>query len=178
MQYELAEIASSSLHSPEHELRKWHGYVIKKVGLPKLESVNIYTPEEYDEACAQVNYLNEITTLREFWPAPTDPEVEALIDDPEFEPVQYDAVEVPDMDNSDLVYDTKPGARIGTDEQGNPVFGPDEVKYDEEGKPTVNYRLSTITYKVEQTPRLTDTRSRIDTACEMIARKRMSEVIT
>lgn len=170
MEYELVAIAGG-------EEGHLIGFVIKRANLPKLEGTNIYAPDEYEEAKEQVRYLNEATALRQFWPMPNEPEVEELLNDPGFEPVEYDMVEVPDLDNSELTYDMKPGPQIATDPTGNPVFGEDEVKYDDVGKPSINYSASTIFYKKVKAPRQTDVRGRIDRACEIVARNRMEATI-
>lgn len=149
------------------------GYVIHKVGLPKLDSTNIYTPAEKDEAVEDLMDLNERAKLRAFWPMPTDPEVQSLISDPDFDPIEYDEVDVPDIENSDIVYDTKPGPQITTDPAGNPIFGPDEIKYDDVGKPIINWMASAIIYKKARQPRRTQGKGRIEVASERVARSRM-----
>ncbi len=150
------------------------GYAIKKVGLPKLESVNLYTPEEIGEAREFMRDLNDRAALREFWPMPNDPEVQALISNPEFDPIEYDEVDVIDMENSKLVYDMKPGPpqldpHTGVVES----FASDEVKYDEVGQPIINWMASEVAYKKELQPKRTQGKSRIEVASERVARARM-----
>lgn len=170
MEYELLAVGK------EDELV---GYVIRKVGLPKLESTNIYTTAQKDEAVEDLMDLNKRAALRQFWPAPTDPEVMALLQDPDFAPVEYDEVDVPDLENSKVVYDTKPGPPIVEVYDGASRtigFGPDEVKYDDTGQPAINWMASEIVYKKEQVPKRTDGKSRIEKACEAVAEQRMKVV--
>ncbi len=150
------------------------GYVIRKVGLLKLESINIFGVREEDEAIEMLMDLNHKAKLRQFWPSPFDTSVEKLMADPDFLPVEYDLVEVPDVENSDIVYDTKPGAKI-LDSNGEVTgFAPDEVKYDEQGKPIINWMASNIVYKKEKQPKRTQGRSRLDAAMEYVANERMA----
>jgi hypothetical protein len=156
-----------------YAIRPLVGYAIRRG--QKLEGTNIYTPGELAEAKRQVAFLNEAIMLKMFWPLPTEPEVQLLLNDPSFEPPEFDEIQVPDMENSTLVYDVKPGPQIGADEFNVPIYGPDEVKYDETGLPQVNWMSSTIVYKTVREPRGTDLRKRVDMACEIVARARVEE---
>lgn len=150
------------------------GYVIRKVGLPKLESTNIYTTAQKDEAVEDLMDLNRRAMLREFWPVPTDPEVVKLIEDPDFAPVEYDEVDVPDLENSKVVYDMKPGpAQIDPATGLVSSFAADEIKYDDAGLPIINWMASEIVYKKELQPKRTNGKSRIEKACEAVAERRM-----
>ncbi len=64
------------------------GYVALKEGTSKLEDSNLWLEGEgLDDHVAE---LNELALLREFWPDSRDPAVTALINDPEFEPLEYE----------------------------------------------------------------------------------------
>lgn len=166
MEYELVEIASLQEDGVSY------GFAIKRVGHDKLTGINILS---YEEGSVHVNDMNERAELRRFWPMPTDPEVQALIDDPAFEPVEYDEVDVPDMDASKIVYDMKPGPpQIDPTTGLISGFAADEIKYDDEGRPIVNWMASEIVYKKERQPRRTQGKSRIEMASERVARERMT----
>lgn len=152
------------------------GYIVRKSGLYKLEGTNIYRADEFDEAEAHVEDMNDRAALRAYWPMPSDPDVEALLMDPAFDPVEYDEVDVIDIENSEIVHDAKPGARIGTDPvSGDPIFGPREIKYDDTGLPSINWMASSVVYKKEWQPKRTQNKSRIEVASERVARARLAD---
>lgn len=64
------------------------GYVVVKEGTSKLEDSNLWLEGEGIED--HVANLNELTLLREFWPDANDPAVQVLINDPAFEPLEYE----------------------------------------------------------------------------------------
>lgn len=145
MEYELAVVATQN--------GLVIGYAIKKTGLPKFESVNIYQPDEVGEARDDIRDLNKRAALREFWPTPDDLEVQALINDPDFCPVEYDEVDTIDMENSTLVYDEVPSL--------------------ETGGPSINWPASEVVYKKEFQPKRTQEKSRIELASQHVAHARL-----
>lgn len=62
------------------------GYAIRKEGTLKLDSLNIYAPEEYDKLLVEVKNRRERALLTQHWPDPNEPEVQALVEDPNFDP--------------------------------------------------------------------------------------------
>lgn len=62
------------------------GFVIYRAGASKLHETSIYTA---DEVKARVAELNRDEALREVWPDANDPEVLALVNDPDFEPLEW-----------------------------------------------------------------------------------------
>jgi hypothetical protein len=63
------------------------GWAIRSGYLPlKLTSIHLY--ESYLAAKDAVAELNKKAHLSNFWPTPTDPEVKAIMDDPDFYPNQ------------------------------------------------------------------------------------------
>jgi hypothetical protein len=65
------------------------GYAIWRVDTLKFEDTNIYEPDAkgLDERVAE---LNENLRLRPFWPDARDPELMALIQNPDWEPIELD----------------------------------------------------------------------------------------
>jgi hypothetical protein len=58
------------------------GWAISKDNMLKLTSIHLY--ESYLAAKEEVAALNKRALLSNFWPNPEDPEVKAVIDDPDF----------------------------------------------------------------------------------------------
>jgi hypothetical protein len=79
------------------------GYVVARIGTEKLEDTNLWP--ELNEARDHVTEANNLALLRQFWPNPNEPEVQDLINDPDFSPLKYHEVEeIADYDElSDLV---------------------------------------------------------------------------
>ena len=67
------------------------GYVIAKVGTEKLEDTNLWP--DLGEARDHVTEANTLALLRQYWPNPNEPEVQELVNDPNFEPLVYEEVE-------------------------------------------------------------------------------------
>jgi hypothetical protein len=58
------------------------GWAISKDNMLKLTSIHLY--ESYFAVKEEVVELNKRALLSNFWPDPKDPEVKAIIDDPDF----------------------------------------------------------------------------------------------
>jgi hypothetical protein len=58
------------------------GWAISKDNMLKLTSIHLY--ESYFAVKEEVAALNKRGLLSNFWPAATDPEVKAIMDDPDF----------------------------------------------------------------------------------------------
>lgn len=67
------------------------GYVVRKIGTEKLEDTNLWS--ELGEVREHVTDANNLALLRQYWPNPNEPEVVALIEDPDFFPLEYEEVE-------------------------------------------------------------------------------------
>lgn len=158
------------------------GYVAQKEGVLKLEGTWIY--EDYDELAAYVDQLNEQERLAAYRPLATDPEVQALVSDPNWSPVEYEDVEVFDRDSSEIFYISIPrseytkygitsaieGAAKGICTQEGYALGPD-------GKPVINYQDSKVVTKIEKQPKRVSGLGRIGAAIEVVARKRMEAAL-
>ncbi len=149
------------------------GYAIAKEGIPKLDSINLYS--DYNEVADTVAAKNETEQLLAYRPAPNDPEVLELLHDPAWEPVEYEDVEVIDEDASEFVYIRYP-ARDITDLHTAIAEGKANAQGYElglDGKPVIDYKSSDIVTKIEKHPKRTQYRSRIDAAITHVARARM-----
>lgn len=94
MSYLIAKIATLD----DEEL----GYVVVKEGTAKLEDSNIWVEGEGIEE--HVAKLNDLVLLKQHWPDARDPEVTALVNDPEFEPLVYTEQEVYDDATEEYAY--------------------------------------------------------------------------
>lgn len=82
------------------------GYVVLKEGTEKLADTNLWTEEQSDELREHVADLNRRIELKNHWPESRDPELLALIDDPDFEPLVYGEIEVVDEEETQRLVDT------------------------------------------------------------------------
>jgi hypothetical protein len=80
------------------------GWAILKPNGDQLKSVNIWPQEHLDGFNTQIDRLNADLSIRASWPQPTDPDVVALLSDPEWEPIKMEEVQEVDEDNSHYVY--------------------------------------------------------------------------
>jgi hypothetical protein len=128
------------------------GYAIKQDGVDKLHNTNLWTQNDIEDLKKQLHRLNDQTSVLQFWPDVRDPEVKAITDDPNFEPLKLSPVEVIDEENSVYVWIEEPS-------EENP-FG------------EMDRELSHIAYKHEMAPAPTDVQARIKKACEIVARRR------
>lgn len=124
------------------------GMGIAKIGVPKLQSVNLWanTPEDIEDFKRTLSKLNGEATLKAFWPEADDQHVAELVKDPEWEPIQnWSEEDVPDWENSLVVLDEFES------------IDPDE---------------STIVYKRAMVPDATEVQQRYYKAQETVARRR------
>lgn len=131
------------------------GYSIREDGVPRLHTANLWTEDAGDitDLQAQLGRLNDAIDIRAYWPNVRDPEVEALLDDPEFQPLAMSAVEVVDEDNSIRVWIEEPDF-----DQGTPGI--------------LDVDNSHIAYKFVDAPAPADVKLRVKNACEIVARRR------
>ncbi len=128
------------------------GYAVHEVNHNKLQSTHLYPEEEGEDLARRIAKLNDAQTVTAAWPDARDPDVQALVNDPSFEPIEYVDEEVVDTDNSYLVY------LKDTD-------GEDTFEIDKEA--------SVVKYKMAKVPaRPSDVMARTKKACETVARRR------
>lgn len=128
------------------------GYAIQEASALKLQSTNLYSEDEGEELANRLRELNESQAVISVWPDARDPEVQALVNDPEFEPIEYVDDEVVDDENSYIVY-LKDAA------------GEDTLEIDPEA--------SVIKYRTTKVPKYTSAFfERTKKACEVVARRR------
>lgn len=146
------------------------GYAIKAAEVPsKLQSTNLYLEGEEVKLNEQLAALNENVDIRSHWPSHNDPEVQALVNDPSFMPIEYIDAQVVDDDHSLYVWKKE----HATDDHGNPLFDlatgqPVMVDGSE-----LDEMASVISYKIARVPkRPSDAMWRIKKAAETIARRR------
>jgi hypothetical protein len=130
------------------------GYSVKNQAVDKLHNNNLWTesPEDVADLKAQLARLNDQTAVLAYWPDVRDPEVQALLDDANFEPLTLSPVEVVDEENSIHVWLEEPS---------------DENPY---GR--IDQDASTIVYKDVMAPAPTDVARRWKKAQEIVARRR------
>lgn len=68
------------------------GYVVRKIDSERLDSINIWT--DLEEVRDYVTDANNRAMLTQFWPDPADPDVTALVNDPDFAPLEFKEEEV------------------------------------------------------------------------------------
>lgn len=135
------------------------GYGIRSAN--KLQSVNIWTEAEQDQLAKRLQELNSGNDIKKAWPHPQDPEVQALLSDPAFHPIEYATAEVIDKEKSHLVYEQIPRLDINGNHTGE--FEDGDIVDDQ----------SVIRYKSIQVPKNpSDMKLRLQDAMETIARKR------
>lgn len=132
------------------------GYGVRKnePGIFKLHTQNLWSETREDVAAlqSQLTLLNADVDIRAHWPRYEDPEVQALLADENFEPVQYEPAEVVDDEKSIYVWIEPP-----SDE--NPYGKMDEDK-------------SVIVTKVISAPTPASMSNRRRKAMEVVARRR------
>lgn len=123
------------------------GVAIKKSDAPKLQSVNIWSdsPEDIADFKRTLTDLNDENVLRQFWPSAHDPEVGALVEDPDWEPLELNEADVPDWDASTVIDDEFGG---------------------------INMEKSTIVYKKAMVPDPTEAQNRYYKAQRIVASAR------
>lgn len=134
------------------------GATIKQDSSKKLHTENLWNindPTEAQDLRDQLSRLVDNTDVRAFWPQVQDPEVQALLGDDTFEPLELHPVEVMDEDNSLIVWDEEPS-------DDNP-YG------------RMNKELSVIVNKTTMAPAPAEVKRRTMKACEIIARRRAQQ---
>ena len=137
----------------------FYAYTIGKVddGVLKLHTTNLWHQDNSDDLMEQVERLNDQGSVLAYWPDARDPEVQALLDDETWMPVDRIPVEVPDNEKSVFVYTEQP-----REEDGFPG--------------SVDEELSVIVMKTVMAPSPADTMRRVKAACETVARRRAENV--
>jgi len=79
------------------------GFAIKEDGAEKLQSTHLYPEDAGEDLAKRLDELNNDADLQSVWPDAKDPEVQVLVNDPNFEPVEMVLDDVVDMENSYLV---------------------------------------------------------------------------
>jgi hypothetical protein len=129
------------------------GWTIKNDQVEKLQTTNMWTDEQLSEMADQIARLNNKTGILAYWPDTRDPEVQALINDPNWEPVADEPVEVVDEENSVFIWIRRPNLEEG-----------DVGEMDEDA--------STLVYKYVMAPPPVLVQARWKKAQEIVARKR------
>src|ERR1035441_6423440 len=128
------------------------GYTVMEQNALKLQSTNLYSEDEGEDLAKRLAALNDSQAVTSVWPDARDPEVQALVDDPSFEPIEMSDEEVVDNDNSYIVY--------LKDAEGEDTF-------------EIDQEASVLKYKVAKVPvRPSDVMARTKSACEVVARRR------
>lgn len=131
------------------------GATILQQGANKLHTLNLWdinNPEDAADLRDQLGRLVDNTDVRAFWPDVRDDDVQALLDDPNWEPLTLSPVEVMDEKNSIIVWEEEPA---------------DENPY---GR--MDRDLSVIVNKITQAPSPAEVKRRTMKACEIVARDR------
>lgn len=133
-------------------------FTIGKAGpdgtLLKLHTTNVWAQEDGVDLSQQIDRLNDQNDIRAFWPTVRDPQVQALLADPSFEPLQLYPTEVPDETKCVYVYHEPP-----REEDGFPG--------------TIDEDNSVIIMKTVMVPSPAASLNRAKMACEVVARQRM-----
>lgn len=128
------------------------GYAIKEDNDHTLQSTHLYAEEEGEDLAKRLAELNESQSVLAAWPDARDPEVQELVNDPSFEPIEMVKDEVLDEENSYIVRKK--------DADGEDTFEIDE-------------QASFLKYKIAEVPaRPSDVMARTKKACEVVARRR------
>lgn len=129
------------------------GYAVKEENNRTLQSTHLYREDEGEALAKRVAELNESQRVLGTWPDARDPDVVALVNNPNFEPIEYVENEVIDMDKSYLVY-------------LKDADGEDTLEVDPEA--------SVVVYRTAKVPaRPSDYFERTKKACETVARQRL-----
>lgn len=138
------------------------GYGIKDDRAVKLQSANLWKDGEEQSLNDQLRRLNNQVDINKHWPHPQDPDVQKLLNDPNFFPIEYEEAEVVDDEKSNYVWKMESETDEHGNETGRMVQG---SELDEEA--------STIVTKMGKVPkRPTDIVVRIKKASEQVARQR------
>lgn len=133
------------VYDPDGNFR---GYTTLNAETNKLKSTNLWSEEELPKLNDQVARLNVGSALSAHWPAPSDPEVMALLNDPAWEPLEMVPGEAVDDDRSHWVWTQEPKIDPLT---GGPAVGPDGQMIMINGE--LDREASVIAYKRIMVPR-------------------------
>lgn len=84
------------------------GYAIKGDDAIKLQSTNLYGEDEQQALAQRLADLNGRDAIVAHWPDARDPDVQKLVDNPAFEPVEMVEQEAIDEENSYMVWKQEP----------------------------------------------------------------------
>jgi hypothetical protein len=126
--------------------------IIKNIqgGSIKLQSLNLWTDAELLDLQEQLDRLNSELTIKAHWPRQDDPEVQALLQNPNWEPVEMVASEEVDLDQSYIVHK------------------------DDNPESDIDYEASVIVNRPVMVPSRTGASARIRLAMETVARQRVN----
>lgn len=79
------------------------GWIIRASGTLGIKGSNIY--DNIQEVEEQLELLNNDVKAKAHWPQLNDPDVQALIKDPQWEPLELEEVDTIDNERSNFVYD-------------------------------------------------------------------------
>ena len=128
----------------------FRGHAILKGDTGRLQSINLWTDEALPAFQDTLERLNGSSAIKDHWPKLEDPEVRALLDNPEWIPLETELLDVEDEENSHYVF-TK----------------------DEDDEEVIDYDASVIATKKAWIPkRQSDVQARIREAMEIVARRR------
>jgi hypothetical protein len=140
------------------------GYTIRDPSKPKLQTTNVYTEQEQEQLAKRLAELNDGQQVRTAWPDTRDPEVQKLLHDRNFEPIEMEEQQVIDEEESFLVWIQQPETDEWGNETGVMVDGTD-----------IDMNASVIVYKIAVVPkRPSDVGERTRKAQEIVARSRMA----
>ena len=129
----------------------FRGYTIIKGN--KLASTNIWPEDQQADLQTQVQRLNADVNIKQFWPDTRDPDVQALLNNPDFMPYEKTTEQVVDDENSYLVYDES-----------------QRTEYD---SPVLDMERSVLAYKDVEVPKNpAEVTVRFKRAHEIVARRR------
>lgn len=114
-------------------------------GVAKLQSLNMWTDAEQADLDAQLERLNDLISIKSHWPRQDDPDVQALLTNPQWEPLELEASEEVDEDQS-------------------------YIERREDG--SIDYEASVIVPKTVMVPSRTGVAARIRKAMETVATER------
>lgn len=130
------------------------GYTVKEDNNRTLQSTHLYAEDEGEDLAKRIAELNESQNVLAAWPDARDPDVQQLVDDPTFEPIEMTDEEVVDEESSYIIY--------LKNAEGEDIF-------------EIDQEASVLQYKIAQVPlRPSDVMKRTKQACEVVARRRSS----
>jgi hypothetical protein len=135
------------------------GYIPHAEGTLKIDGSNLYAEDETDKLRNRLEELNSGATIKAHWPDARDPEVVAMLEDPNFLPIETTRERIVDDENS-IYFWYQPDGTSGPE--------PPDVN-----NPQVDEEASIIVWKEADVPkRPSDVIARVRKASEIVARKR------